>query len=128
MSRSSNTSRYGSLAERKAAEKWGLRLDGAHTAWCDAVDRDGTPWEIKAAMIERADGSEGRFRVFEEYHDKLVREGGRYGFLAYKPRGRGITVVKSRAIPAEQLPVARWYGTGGHRDSRQVKLDICDLI
>jgi hypothetical protein len=92
------------------------------------VGRDGTPWEIKAAMLERADGSPGRFRVFEAYHSKLANEGGRYGFLAYKPRGRGITVVRSRAIPAEQLPVARWYGASGHRDSRQMKLAVADVF
>jgi hypothetical protein len=57
-----------------------------------------------------------------------VSESGRHEFLAYKPRGRGITVVKSRAIPAEQLPVVEWYGAGGHRKSQQSKLNMSEIF
>ena len=128
MSRSSNASRYGSLSEQAAADRYNLTREGVHTAWCDAVQRDGTPVEIKAAMATRADGSAGRFRVFEEYHDRLRREGGRYVFVAYKPRGRGITVLKMKMLPPGNLPVSSWYGAGGHRESRQVKLAIGDVF
>ena len=124
MSRSSNASRYGSLAERKAAEKYGLRLDGVHTSWSDADYQNGTPVEVKSAMYRRANGSPGRFRLFREYHDRLVEANGYYCFVVYRPRGRGIEVLKTRMTKARGLPMSTWYGAGGHRSSEQTKLPI----
>lgn len=128
MTASKLANRYGTLAEIHAARKYRLTRDGVHTSWCDAIDADGTPHEIKAAMATRADGSAGRFRVFEQYHDELQRRGGRYVFVAYQPRGRGITVHRMKRIHASQLPGATWYGAGGHRDSQQRKLSIPQIF
>jgi hypothetical protein len=85
---------------------------------------DGTPVEIKACAVERADGSEGRFRVFRKYHNRLRREGGVYVFVAYRPRGRGISVVDMTMTDAGSLPLSTWYGAGGHRDSEQRKIPV----
>lgn len=128
MSRSSNANRYGTLAEKHMAERWRLDREGAHTYWCDAVAADGTPWELKAAMVERADGTEGRFRIFEDAHDELAAEGGRYGFAAYRPWGRGIQISAMAAMDATRLPGSTWYGAGGHRDSNQRKLRVSEVF
>jgi hypothetical protein len=128
---SRKANRYGSLAERKAAEEYDLRREGAHTSWCDAVDSEGVPHEIKAAMLNRRSGGTGRFRVFEEYHEQLAAAGGRYVFVAYKRAGRGIRVVEMKRLSATKLPVSTWYGAGGHRESRQTKISpsafFCDI-
>lgn len=117
---SKRANRYGSLAERWAADKYRLRREGEHTSWCDAVrESDGRPVEIKACKINRENP---RFRVFREYHEELADRGGLYVFVCYKPKGRGITVLRSCILPAGDLPASTWYGAGGHRNSEQVKL------
>ena len=116
---SSRANRYGSLAERKVAERYRLVRDGVHTSWCDAVDSDGTPVEIKSCDAGR---DAPRFRIFEKYHDRLQSEGGHYVFVLYKKRGRGITVLRMTRMHASRLPAETCYGAGGHRESRQTKL------
>lgn len=118
-SKSSNAAKYGALAERKARERYGLEAD--HTSWTDARTPDGRAVEIKAAMLNRASGLEGRFRVFEEYHRRLEQADGLYIFVAYRALGRGIQVRRMRSIEATSLRL-EFYGAGGHRDSRQVKI------
>lgn len=125
MSRSSNANRYGTLAEYRAAERYGLALD--RDAWHDARTEDGTPVEIKAAMLNRASGQIGRFRLFEDYHRKLRRNGGIYVFVCYRAAGAGIAVEDTRSVEAKDVQV-RWYGAGGHRDSRQVKIPVSKLF
>lgn len=116
---SKRANRYGTLAERWAAERFNLRREGAHTSWCDAVRPDGTPVEIKSCKMNR---EYPRFRVFQEYHETLADRDGLYVFVCYKPKGRGITVLRSCILAADDLPASTWYGAGGHRDSEQVKL------
>lgn len=72
-------------------------------------------------MLNRRDGSEGRFRVFEEYHKKLEANDGLYVFVAYRAVGQGIQVRAMRSLEASELRLS-FYGAGGHRDSRQVKI------
>lgn len=128
MSRSSNAARYGSLAERKAADRYRLRREGAHTSWCDAITEDGTPVEIKSTMVEHSDGQPGNFKLYRQYHERLVEESGRYVFVVYKPRGRGITVLKMEMRHSTRLPMLRWHGGGEHRNSKQGKLAIEDVF
>lgn len=122
MTESKKAARYGSRAEKKAADRFNLTLD--HSPWHDAHRPDGTPVEIKAAAVERANGSEGRFRVFRKYHDRLRREGGIYVFVAYRPRGTGISVVDMTMTHSSNLPLSTWYGAGGHRESQQRKIPV----
>lgn len=117
--RSSNAARYGSLAEKRARERYGLEAD--RSSWHDARTSDGRPVETKAAMLERGSGREGRFRIFEEYHKKLEQADGLYVFVAYVARGRGIQVQAMRSLASSDLNLT-FYGAGGHRESRQVKI------
>lgn len=121
---SKKANRYGTLAERKAADRYGLEREGAHTSWCDAEYQNGTPVEIKSATVSRSDGSKGRFRIFKKYHERLLREDGYYCFVVYQPRGRGITVLDMVMRKANRMPLSAWYGAGGHRDSNQTKVAI----
>jgi hypothetical protein len=126
MTSSKKAARYGSRAEKKAAERYGLTLD--HCSWHDAKKPDGTPVEIKATMETRADGSEGRFRVFRDYHDKLRRADGIYVFVGYRPHGTGIMVLNMRTCHSSQLPLSTWYGAGGHRESEQRKISVSEVF
>ncbi|GGL73706.1 hypothetical protein [Halocalculus aciditolerans] len=110
------------------AEKWNLRREGVHTYWRDAVDADGTAWELKATMAETASGRPGRFRVRSHAHDRLTDAGGWYGFAVYVVVGNGIRVRAYRAIPAVRLPVSAWYGAGGTDEHDHTKIAIGDLF
>ncbi len=119
MNRSKKAAHYGALAERAAREQYSL--DIAHTSWHDAMTSDGTPVEIKAAMLNRASGKTGRFRIFEKYHRRLYREDGVYVFVTYNAVGTGISVNRMRAVEASDVRF-EFYGAGGHRASRQAKV------
>lgn len=124
MTRSSKANRYGNLAERKLAEARDLDLAGQHTSWHDARFQNGKPVEIKSAYVET-----GYFQIYKKYHKKLRRAGGYYGLVVYRPRGRGIQVLKSKIIPADRLPLtATWSPTGGHRDTTKMKIPIGDVF
>lgn len=118
---SKKANRYGTLAERHAAEKYNLRREGEHTSWCDAIrETDGVPVEIKSAMV-----STGYFQIYRKYHEKLREVGGRYVFVVYRVHGRGIRVLKTRMKRSEHLSIrSRWSPTGGHRDSEKAKVEI----
>jgi len=119
MNRSKKAARYGALAEQYARERYGLDAD--HDYSHDARTDDGRPVEVKAAMLNRASGQTGRFRLFEEAHRELAADDGIYVFVAYEASGRGIRVRRCRAVAADEIEVD-WYGAGGHRDSQQVKI------
>lgn len=122
--RSSNASRYGSLAETRLAGSRDLDLDGTHTSWCDARFQNGTPVEIKAAMY-----STGYFQIYQKYHERLRENDGWYGFVVYKPQGQGIRVMRERMVQAHRLPLsAMWSPTGGHRDTEKAKVQISEVF
>jgi hypothetical protein len=124
-SRSHRANRYGTLAERQLAEEYRLDLD--RCSWHDAK-RDGRPWELKAAMLEHSNGQPGTFKLYRKYHEKLAEAGGMYAFAAYKPWGRGIRIVRSKAVSVGELPLLRWHGGGDHRDTEQAKVPIDDVL
>lgn len=124
MTSSKKAARYGSRAGKKAADRYNLELEGNHCSWHDAKRADGTPVEIRAAVVERASGAEGRFRVLRKYHEKLRRAEGTYVFVAYRPRGRGITVTDMTTRHSSKLPLSTWYSAGGHRESDQRKIPL----
>jgi hypothetical protein len=123
---SSKANHYGTLAERKAAEKF--RLDLERCSWHDAVRSDGAPVEIKSAMLEHADGQPGNFKIYQQYHSKLRENGGYYVFAPYRVRGRGISVVSWEMRHASRLPRLSWHGGGDHRDTQQAKLPIGEIF
>jgi hypothetical protein len=120
---SKRANRYGSLSERHLAQSRGLDRDGHHTSWCDARFQNGTPVEIKSANV-----STGYFQIYRKYHAKIRQAGGWYGFVVYKPAGRGIRVLKDKMVQATNLPLSTWSPTGGHRDSKKAKLPIQEVF
>lgn len=125
---SKKANKYGTLCEIAAAERYGLQREGVHTSWCDAVDSRGVPHEIKSAMHSYSDGREGKFRVFEDPHDRLQSEGGRYVFVCYRVRGRGIQVLDMERRAASRLPGSVWYGAGGHRGTQQREIQVSEVF
>jgi len=115
VNRSRKAARYGSLAEKWAAERYGLELE--RDDWHDAR-RDDRPGDVKAAMNSR---EATRFRLWEEQHRRLRREDGFYVFVLYRPVGRGIDVLRSRTVAARSLRV-RFGGAGDHPKGRQAKV------
>ncbi|GGL33931.1 hypothetical protein GCM10009037_16930 [Halarchaeum grantii] len=116
---------HGTACEYVLAEKYNVDLDRAN--WRDGV-RDGTPWEFKATAHRHADDTPGNFKIYREYHERLVEEGGRYGFAVYRIRGTGTEVLKTTTRAASRLPTVRWHGGGEHRGTEQAKLAIEDVF
>ncbi|WP_324664181.1 hypothetical protein [Haloarcula sediminis] len=117
---------YGTLVERQAADRYGFDLERA--SWHDARRDDGTPVEIKSAMIQHADGQPGNFKVYDQYHDELRDAGGYYVFGAYRVRGRGVQVLKWEMRHSSRLPRLEWHGGGSHRDAQQAKIGIDEIF
>lgn len=124
-SRSHRANHYGTICERRAAEKYGLTL--ARSSWKD-VERNGTPVEIKSTMIEHSDGQPGNFKVYEAYHRILRRHDGRYVFVVYRPTKAGLRVLKMTIVHSSQLPRLSWHGGGAHRNSKQAKIPISEIF
>lgn len=129
---SHKANKYGTACEYYLAEKYrvdlvdenGNRID---TSWYDGL-KNGVPWEFKATKYKHADGQPGNFKVYKRYHGKLQRNGGRYGFAVYRKRGRGTQILKTTSIPASRLPTLRWHGGGDHRNTKQAKVLIEDVL
>ncbi|MDG5778996.1 hypothetical protein VB773_01055 [Haloarculaceae archaeon H-GB2-1] len=126
MSRSHKANHYGTLAERKAVEKYGLILD--RCSWHDAKRADGTPVEIKSAMYRHANGQEGTFKLYDRYHDRLREANGWYVFVVYRVRGVGIQVLDIAMRHSSRLPSLSWHGGGTHRDAQQAKIQVRRLF
>jgi hypothetical protein len=115
--------RYGARAESRAIDARGYRRENMGP-WHDAVDQNGTPVEIKAAMRERSNGKQGRFRVFEEPHERLQREEGRYLFVVYRARGTGVEMLATEEMPARELRIRDWVHSGHKTDGREMQRRI----
>ncbi len=122
---SKKSNKYGTACEYKLAEKYNVELE--RSSWHDGI-RNGVPWEFKATAHKHADGNPGNFKVYKKYHEKLQKNGGRYGFAVYRIRGRGCQVLKMKSVDAGNLPLLRWHGGGSHRNSKQAKIAIGDVF
>ncbi|GAA0933813.1 hypothetical protein GCM10009549_57950 [Streptomyces thermoalcalitolerans] len=80
-------------------------------------------------MRRRADGSTGRFRIFQDAYDTLAKRDGWIYFAAYRPRGRGIEVLRSKMTRARTLRLSDsdFYPSGHHRGP-QIKLSIEEVF
>ena len=123
---SHRANKWGTACEYRLIEAFDL--EAARSSWRDAVDDRGRPWELKATKREHADGQPGNFKIYREYHRKLKRKDGIYGFAVYRIRGRGCQILDKRAIPAKKLPMLRWHGGGDHRGTQQAKLSINEVF
>lgn len=129
---SHKANKHGTACEYHLAETYrvdlvgpdGKRLD---TSWYDGV-KGGTPWEFKATAYQHADGQPGNFKVYKQYHAKLRRAGGMYGFAVYRRRGTGTQILKTKAVAASSVGPLRWHGGGDHRDTKQAKISIGDVF
>ena len=126
MSRSHKANHYGTLVERKAAERYNLELD--RCSWHDAKRPDGTPVEIKSAMHRHADGQPGTFKLYDQYHERLRTANGWYVFGVYRACGRGLKILNWEMRHSSRLPHLNWHGGGDHRDSKQAKIPISYLF
>lgn len=118
-SRSTQSARYGALAERFAFKRYGL--EPSRNSWRDGLDDDGDPWDVKAAMLTRR---QPRFRVWQEQYRRLRRDNGGFVFIGYRPVGRGIAVDGARTVRARSLKL-RFGGSGDHpKDDRQAKIAV----
>jgi len=129
---SHKANKHGTAAEYHLAEKYRVDLvdgDGKRidTSWYDGK-KNGTPWEFKATAHKHADGQPGNFKVYKQYHSKLLRAGGMYGFAVYRRRGTGTQILKTKAVAASSLPMLHWHGGGDHRDTKQAKIAISDVF
>jgi hypothetical protein len=125
---SQKANKYGTAAEKWLRDKRGLKLERCY--WMDARRQNGDFVEIKACNVD----STGYFQIFEKAHEKLRDNARRndvgawYGFVAYRPRGDGMRVLKSRMRSLEKMPRMSWTGTGGHRDSRRAKVPLKEVM
>jgi hypothetical protein len=126
MSRSHKANHYGTLVERKAAERYDLELD--RCSWHDAKRQDGTPVEIKAAMHRHADGQPGTFKLYDQYHEKLRTANGWYVFGVYRVREYDVEALNWVMRHSSRLPKLYWHGGGSHRDSAQSKIEIGEIF
>lgn len=130
---SSRRARVGSKIEAKMCEKYGLQPD--HSGRADAkYPSSGTPVEIKSAKRRKSDGRggsmEGEFFVFEEPHTWLRRRDGFYIFVAYRFRGKGVQILKTKRVHASSLPYFTFHESG-HRQrnhDREARFKISDIF
>lgn len=124
--RSQRTSHHGARAEEAVRERYGLQSD--HASWYDATFKNGSKVEIKSAIYRRANGDEGRFRIFEDCHQRLTRANGWYAWVTYRERGRGVEILRMRMMKARTLRWTTWHKTGGHRDQREGQIPISRIF
>ncbi len=119
---SHKANQYGTAAEHYVIEK--RNLEPARCYWHDAVFQNGTPVEIKACDVD----STGYFQIYEEAHRKLRRAGGWYAFAPYRLSGFSARIVTIQMRRASKMPLMRWSGTGGHRESRKTKVSVSSVV
>jgi hypothetical protein len=42
--------------------------------------------------------------------------------------GKGIRIVRPKAVPVVEVPLLRWHGSGDHRDTQQAKVALSDVF
>lgn len=124
MSRKSNrAAEIGEKAEAAAARKYGLEQENTE-AW-DLTASNGMKYSVKACRTYRSEGSPGRFRFWEDSHNRFMQERGAYILVVYSRDSEEIWRIEKVSQDAVHAEVSgNWYGSG-HRlksNSRQYKL------
>jgi len=121
---SHKAARYGSRAEKKVAQDYGLDLDGTHSSWKDAEFGNGRPVEIKACNRDL-----GYFQIYKRYHRILQRKGGYYAFCVYTPHGSGIRVLATKLKKSNDVPHSAWTNTNhDQRESMKARVRVSDVF
>jgi len=118
------------LAERIAAEQYdGYRQAGADPH--DLVKDSGAVAEVKSTATTLANGNAGRFRLWEEQHEELLRadrEGSaRYVFVLFDVSSRPVSARLKTRVPASvgrQIGARGGWNRSGHSAGPQHKLPI----
>lgn len=126
---STRSPRLGARVEKQVIEKRGLTATDKDRSWCDAF-AGSVPVEIKAAMRERSNGSEGRFRIFREPHRQLSAQDGIYAFAVYRRRGTGAEILEIETKRARALRRLEWSSSSHSTPGRdqQCKLRISEVM
>ncbi len=125
MSRSHKANHYGTLVERKAAERYNLELDRA------AGMRDNAGRSVRSKSVRDASARRWAARTFTLsvlYHERLRAANGWYVFGVYRVRGRGVEVLEWNVRHSSRLPRLEWHGGGEHRDARQAKIKLQEFL
>lgn len=127
---SQRSPRLGARVEKRAIDRKGYTPTDSDSPWHDAETRGGTPVEIKGAMRERANGSEGRFRIFKQPHAKLAERDGLYCFAVYRQRGTGAEILEIKTKRARALRSLEWTASNHSTRGRdeQCKLRISRVM
>lgn len=118
---SHKANKHGTKCEYYLADAYNVELQ--RSSWHDGR-KNRRPWEFKSTARRHADGNPGNFKIYKKYHEKLQKNNGMYGFAVYRVRGTGTQILKTKALPASNLPLVRWHGGGDHRDTQQAKVEI----
>jgi len=128
--------RQGEFATNVVADTYGLVVENDDADWYDAVHPNSeAKTECKSARRELADGSTGRYRLWEDQHRSLVASDASgtawYGFVLLDDDGTVVDVQRRK--PATVGAIVRDRGgwnQAGHskRESRQHKLPWSEVI
>lgn len=121
----------GKLAERIASEQYaGMSQFGVENFDISNSDT-GKLGECKSTATELSSGAKGRFRLFKNQHEKLLRadrEGSaRYVFVLFDVSGRPVVARLKQKVPSKigRLIGARGgWNKSGHPSGPQYKLPI----
>jgi hypothetical protein len=121
----------GALAESLAAGKYEAYSEFVDSGEFDLATDSGSIAEVKSALSELANGNPGRFRLFKEQHDSLVREdrdgSAFYIFVLFSLEGREPEALMKRKNPADvgyQIGARGGWNRSGHQSGLQHKLPI----
>jgi len=98
----------------------------------DVSDNDtGKLGEVKSTATELESGNKGRFRLWKEQHDKLLRfdrkTTARYVFVLFDVSSRPVTAKMKQQIPAHvgnKIGARGGWNDSGHNMGKQYKLPI----
>lgn len=119
---SKQSAHYGRLAEEAAQRKYAARSN--HSSWHDIEYRNGKVADVKSAVHKRG-GRYGRFRLWEEAHEKLLENGGGYVFAIHaSDSGKVLKLKRMSAREVQrQLGGIDWRHSGHEgKDSKQLKV------
>lgn len=119
----------GSLAERLAAEQYDGYGQLHDSGPFDLAKETGAVAEVKSTATSLSDGAGGRFRLWQDQHESLLRQDrdgtGDYIFVLFDVDGRDVTARMLLSKPSRigrQIGARGGWNRSGHRAGPQHKL------